>query len=223
MKNQFVGDINDYYKYGLLRILSGFGKKKFGVCWMMTPDRTEYLNDRGKWRSFDRVLFDKLRRIVHARTVGEIKKAGILPRARFYEELFKSGSGRQQTYFDEMLRAFSGVDLIFFDPDVGLAPSPSIHGGKWLHYHELGKAFRKGHSVFVIQFPKREKADWVTRQVKEIREKTRAVRIYTFRASSVVFFLAAQQKHVDFFRRQVKLVKKRWGNEIAVAPDPDDE
>jgi len=53
MKNQFVGDINDYYKYGLLRILSCLGKKEIGVCWMLTPDRTEYLEDPRKWRDFD--------------------------------------------------------------------------------------------------------------------------------------------------------------------------
>jgi len=222
MKNQFVGDINDYYKYGLLRILSDFGKKKIGVCWMLTPDRTEYLDDPGRWRNFDRVLFDKLRRIVQARSVRRIQKVEILPKARFYNEPFKQGSRHRETYFDEMLREFAGVDLIFFDPDVGLAPSASKSKNRWLHYHELRKAFEMGHSVFVIQFPWFKK-DWVRRQVKQILDATRATKIYVFRTLAVVFYLAAQRKHVDFFRRQAQEVKKRWGSQISVTPDPDRE
>ena len=38
MKNQYFGDINDYRKYGLLRILSTYGPIKTAVCWMLTPD-----------------------------------------------------------------------------------------------------------------------------------------------------------------------------------------
>lgn len=76
MKNQFVGDINDYYKYGLLRIFSDVGKKKIGICWMLTPERTEYLHDPGKWRDFDPVLFGELRRIVQARAVRRMVAEG---------------------------------------------------------------------------------------------------------------------------------------------------
>jgi hypothetical protein len=38
MKNQYFGDINDYRKYGLLRILSDEGSMRTGVCWMLTRD-----------------------------------------------------------------------------------------------------------------------------------------------------------------------------------------
>lgn len=37
MKDQYVGDINDYRKYALLRVLSAGGANRIGVCWMMTP------------------------------------------------------------------------------------------------------------------------------------------------------------------------------------------
>ena len=40
MKNQYFGDINDYRKYGLIRLLADGGKIKAGVCWMLTPDDT---------------------------------------------------------------------------------------------------------------------------------------------------------------------------------------
>jgi len=60
MKNQYFGDINDYGKYGLLRILAGFGELKIAVCWMLTPDDgrrdgrlIQYLKQPEKWRKYD--------------------------------------------------------------------------------------------------------------------------------------------------------------------------
>ena len=65
MKNQYFGDINDYRKYSLLRLLSGHGKISTAVCWMLTPDdlrpdghRIQYLREPEKWRKFDPAVFD---------------------------------------------------------------------------------------------------------------------------------------------------------------------
>jgi hypothetical protein len=38
MKNQYFGDINDYRKYGLLRMLHSTGDGRLLVAWMLTPD-----------------------------------------------------------------------------------------------------------------------------------------------------------------------------------------
>jgi hypothetical protein len=38
MKNQYFGDINDYRKYGLLRMLQSSGGGRLLVAWMLTPD-----------------------------------------------------------------------------------------------------------------------------------------------------------------------------------------
>ena len=38
MKNQYFGDINDYVKYGLLRVFSA--THRVAVCWMLTPPRS---------------------------------------------------------------------------------------------------------------------------------------------------------------------------------------
>ncbi|MCJ7618838.1 MAG: hypothetical protein MUP64_01300, partial [Anaerolineae bacterium] len=68
MKNQYFGDVNDYRKYGLLRVLTNGGEIKAAVCWMLTPDDgrgdggfTSYLEQPDKWRHFDPLLFDHLR------------------------------------------------------------------------------------------------------------------------------------------------------------------
>lgn len=38
MKNQYFGDINDYLKYGLLRVIAKKTGLRVAVCWMPTPD-----------------------------------------------------------------------------------------------------------------------------------------------------------------------------------------
>lgn len=67
MKHQYVGDINDYRKYALLRALSEGGTNRVGVCWMLTPDdggadggKLAYLGQPERFRHFDPELFDIL-------------------------------------------------------------------------------------------------------------------------------------------------------------------
>ncbi|MET8524070.1 hypothetical protein [Nocardioides sp. NPDC004968] len=68
MKEQYVGDVNDYRKYALLRLLSRSGLK-LGVCWMLTPNdgrsdgnKLGYL-DQAKQERHDPELFTLLRRV----------------------------------------------------------------------------------------------------------------------------------------------------------------
>ena len=60
MKVQYFGDVNDYRKFALLRLLAREGRFKIGVVWMLTPDddraegnRRAYAKQPDKWRSFD--------------------------------------------------------------------------------------------------------------------------------------------------------------------------
>lgn len=43
MKHQYVGDINNYRKYALLRALSADGANRIGVCWMLTLAVTTFI------------------------------------------------------------------------------------------------------------------------------------------------------------------------------------
>jgi hypothetical protein len=69
VKHQYVGDINDYRKYALLRALAAGGANHIGVCWMLTPsdersdgNRLDYLAKPTQHRHFEPALFDVLRR-----------------------------------------------------------------------------------------------------------------------------------------------------------------
>src|SRR5437016_13782000 len=67
MKNQYFGDVNDYRKYGILRLLRS-KTINLGVCWMRTPtvinnhgNETSYLMNQRNERRFDPNLFDALK------------------------------------------------------------------------------------------------------------------------------------------------------------------
>ena len=96
MKNQYVGDIGDYGKYGLLRFLTKKGIS-IGINWYLTEDDgssdgkfTDYLKKSAE-RDYDPELFDCLKGIVDQpdKTVKMIEGSGILPGAEFYSEALK--------------------------------------------------------------------------------------------------------------------------------------
>src|SRR5215210_6514927 len=93
MKDQYVGDLNDFEKYALLRVLGPVSGLPLLVCWMLTPPdgrgdggNLAYLNQPRRFRHLDSELFDQLNAIVSAgdRRVGAVEEAQLLPRATFF-------------------------------------------------------------------------------------------------------------------------------------------
>ena len=94
MKNQYFGDINDYRKYGLLRVIIRISNLRLLVAWMLTPDDggtdgklTSYLNKTGKWSRYDSVLFGKIKDLIshgQERSVGLIEKTDLLQSAKYF-------------------------------------------------------------------------------------------------------------------------------------------
>lgn len=107
MRNQFVGDVNDFGKYGLVRYLCGVtgsamdDDQKFtlGVVWYFQNGRTAkgggnvgYLEEKNRvaYRDCDPGLLDVLGKLVHGdqRYIARVEEADILPAAgRFYREI----------------------------------------------------------------------------------------------------------------------------------------
>jgi hypothetical protein len=90
MKNEYFGDINDYRKYGLLRILQSEGNRRFLVAWMLTPDDgsqdggfRHYLKQPDTWERYDPTLFTGLAGLLQAASIPEvslIERSTLLPR-----------------------------------------------------------------------------------------------------------------------------------------------
>ncbi len=131
MKDQYVGDIGDYGKYGLLRFLANRGIK-IGVNWYLT--KNDDTND-GKFRDYladdredgdkcyNKVLFDKLKPIAakkkDERNISDVETNDIIPNAVFFHEFLKPSEEYRTRWHARAMDALSDADLIFADPDNG--------------------------------------------------------------------------------------------------------
>lgn len=97
MKNQYVGDIGDYGKYGLLRFLARHGIK-IGINWYLTENDdsadgrfTNYL-EKPDDRYYDPELYDELRKVAFLtnKTVQMVEEADLIPGAVYFNSILKS-------------------------------------------------------------------------------------------------------------------------------------
>lgn len=234
MKNEFFGDIRDYRKYGLLRILSGGKKASSAVCWMLTPDvvrptKVDYLCRDKTWRyktcwHFDEKLFDALQQAVcvdEERKVARAKHADILnPEVfDFHEEQLKDDINKRREYFERFLIRSEGKDLLFFDPDNGLetkgVPAGRKGSSKFLYLDELLCAFNKQHSILIFQFYRQIAPEVViNRRAEQIFSRLDVKEIASFKTNNVIFFLIPQTKHLKELKERSEQVGKVWAGQI---------
>lgn len=231
MKNQYFGDINDYRKYGLLRLLSGGGEITTAVCWMLTPDdgRTDgrlikYLEQPEKWRHLDPRLFDHLTELVldqSRRDVRGIETPAILPACRFAPGLLADDAEARAKYFETFMDIAKDCDLVFFDPDNGIEVRSKPYGrkdsSKYVYWPELIASFSAGHSLLIYQhFPRIKRERFIETKARELARKTEAREVYSFRTPNVLFVLAPQERHRESFRKRSRKVARVWASQIRV-------
>jgi hypothetical protein len=232
MKNQYFGDINDYRKYGLLRILTNRGEIKTAVCWMLTTDDDGtdggfigYLEQEDRWRDFDPPLFDRLRELVQRQNLRDVRGAensAILPSCGFAPGFLPDDSDGRSWYFDAFKGVAEGCDLVFFDPDNGIEieskPCGRKGSSKYLYWHEIGHFWSAGHSLLIYQhFPRVKRDLYIRGKACRLMEKTGAPEVISFRTSHVVFFLLPQRNRLYCFRERSEEVARRWDGQIRVA------
>ena len=149
VQDRYVGDIGDFGKYGLLRVLCG-DELSLGIVWYLVPDEggdgngahVGYLEptpaNLHRFRSCDPALYDDLGEMVHngTRTVRSISERAILPPGTvFYEEPLSfdgmPGIGPAATkarlvHRSDWVRgavdATQGCDIVFADPTTAWSP-----------------------------------------------------------------------------------------------------
>jgi hypothetical protein len=241
MKNQYFGDVNDYRKYGLLRLLGMAGKARIGVCWMLTandtrPDgkKTDYLDvvNQKAWRPFDLELYDFLRRRVHGQEADPNSRDvlhfndKLLPNGHFWTKCFVDDVKKREGYFNSMWCDFleKKIDLIFFDPDDGLAnnnkPKAPLKKGhknssKKLFRDEVVESIKKGFSVLLYQhFGRIKRRKFVYRLGRELAGMTDLKSAYSFWTPHLVFFLIPTKTHRDLILPAIEHVRESpWAKE----------
>ncbi|MGB6664771.1 MAG: hypothetical protein WBD78_15745 [Methylocella sp.] len=130
VKEQYVGDINDYRKYALLRRLQAGNALRIGVCWMLTRNNgrsdgsmTSYLK-KSCYERHDPKLYNLLSTVMATPDHGPLKlieRSGIIAGATYYNAIVPDRcADNRVAWFDKALAKLSSTDLIFFDPDNGL-------------------------------------------------------------------------------------------------------
>lgn len=231
MKNQYFGDINDYHKYGLLRLLAKAGNLTTVVCWMRTPDddrsdgsNTGYLHSPKRWRHYDPELYDHLKELVcrqGVRKIRGIENTDILPRCRFYSEVIPSDKHLRGEYYDRFLNLARGADLLFFDPDNGMEikslPLGRKNSDRYLYWNEVTSAFERGHSLLVYQHFAYVKRDpFIQNLAKQFGKAAGIGTVYSFRTPNVVFFLIPHQDKEEMLAESGQAIEKAWRGQIRV-------
>ncbi len=203
MKHQYVGDINDYRKYALLRALSANGTNRIGVCWMLTPsdgsmdgNKLSYLAKPEQHRHFDPELFDIL---AHAaaepdrRRLQTIEDSGAIPGATYFNDILPDDARGRQAFFESCADRLDDTDLVFFDPDNGLEVALSKgrkNSSKYLYLDEATAFYAMGKSLLVYQhYPRVERNAYTTFRADQLRLAVPKCTLWAFTTSRVVFFL----------------------------------
>lgn len=209
MKEQYVGDINDYRKYALLRALAGGAQIKSGVCWMLTPpdgrpdgNKIAYLS-QPQYERFDPPLFALLKRVKDtpdARRLVLIEESGIIPSATYVNTIVPDTLAERQEWFEKAVAVLRSSDLIFFDPDNGLNISSKrkgqVNSSKYLYRDEVAATYKAGHSVLIYQhFPREERRVFIGRIATDLHALAPSSQIWVFRTSHVAFFLLIHPGH----------------------------
>ena len=189
MKNQYVGDVGDYGKYGMLRFLADRGVK-VGVNWYLTENdgttdgkHTKYLN-RSRDEKFDPHIFGELKKIAGGedeerrakKNVQMIEAANLIPDAVYFNDYLpvdgstvRARAIDRRRWFEDSLLSLKEADLVFADPDNGITYRKNagtkdskkfILPEEVVRYYQRGQNKREQNVVFYCHKGRRTDDDW---------------------------------------------------------------
>ena len=232
MKNQYIGDIGDYGKYGMLRSLASSGIK-IGVNWYLCPDdgrtdgnHTEYLSD-ARMRVYDAEVYDVMQDLAfrNDKTVQMVENSGILNGMSFYSELLDLDSlhwsqrtDRRDKWHHGALEALTGVDIVFADPDNSLTVNkkPSQKGlEKFILPDEIMDYYNRGQDVVYYHHRSRKNNEgWMEEKTQMLRflPDAKLMAVAFRRWSCRVYIFVIHENKVGFYSRALNdFIGSVWG------------
>lgn len=157
MRDDFVGNIGDYGKYGLMRALTGVyppqeSRLSLGIIWYRTDRRRsrsgnfDYLGQEDKYEDCDRDLFAAMREIDdNSRRLESIEASQILGRdSRFFYDPVPQEKSERDHWFASALSHVQTQDMILLDPDTGLKATGGFPSRKEASIDELRRVIDAG-------------------------------------------------------------------------------
>lgn len=230
MQNRYTGDIGDFGKLGLLRVLQKAGFT-IGVNWYLTPDENH--NQDGKHTNYydlqpcDESLWSELKQIVESgdRSVAALQKDSVL-KATFYAETLdfrgkKKAERRliRENWHQNALKALCGSALVFVDPDNGLiVPSAEEKPkeNKYVLPEELAEYYKQGSSIIYYQHKARRDNDFYINQHRELLNRSEfegAVPIgliFTKTSLRYYFFILHPKHHAAVEKAIQNMLDSKW-------------
>jgi hypothetical protein len=233
VKDQYVGDINDFEKYAILRALQGASQLPLVICWMLTaPDETgegakiDYLGKLSRYRHLDPHAFDCLAAVVRSgeRSTRAIEAVGVLEGAHFVSNRLGDDHGSRAALFGALWDEAAQPSLLFFDPDIGLAGKSVRKGGRrsamYLFHDELAEAFGRGHSPVVYQhFAREQRPAYLRRAFANIRAAFDPPALFGLWSSRVAFLVVPQRHIAAALAGTARELASRWAPLLAFADE----
>jgi len=223
MKNQYVGDINDYKKYTLIEIISNALNKKVLIAWMLTGgdgttqgNKLSYLENKKNERQFNPDLFNKLNSIVMGkRGIDEVQRV-LGDKYSFYSTFLKDNKADRTEYFDGLLNEIEKIGLVFFDPDNGIEVKSvkcgNKNSSKYLYWDEIKQFTDKEKDLLIYQhFPRKERETFIEELTLKLYEKTKTkMKVLPIVTENVLFLLVTKEGH------KIDEINSKWNERILV-------
>jgi hypothetical protein len=228
VKNQYFGDVSDYRKYGLLRLLTD-GGLTLGVNWMLTPNddgtdgnKREYLSDPAKWRGCDEALYDGLTALLDGGQppgVSLLEGSDLLPDTTFFSELVPDGKEERLAWASQARGTLSDCDLVFLDPDNGLEIKSKKIGAKnsskFALWDEVRAYWEQGSSLLIYQhWIRMERSAFFNQQATCLKELLGVDQVIGISTAHVLFLLVPQAEHVEQLEVGLTLLPLGWESQI---------
>ena len=235
MQNRYTGDIGDFSKLGILRVLQASGFS-IGLNWYLTPDETHNSDGRhvgylcqDEYRACDPGLWIGLGALVREgnREVRYMENDGIL-RATFFSDCLDFGGKKKPertairvAWFARSLSAMDGNDIVCVDPDNGLVV-PSATGGpkenKYVLPEELASYYAQGSTVIYYQHKARRMDPFYTDQLRRLLQRedlpgASGLALKFVKVSQRYHMFIIQPDHKEAVERAVKdMLSTAWGD-----------
>ena len=235
MKNQYLADIGDFGKYGLLRYLSNQGIK-ISVNWYLTTDDTsndghfrKYL-ENNRYSEYDCELFDVLRWIYVSKyyDVRVFENKQLIPNAIYYHAFIdtlgwankpsKERLSERIEWHRQALKLLKGSELVFLDPDNGLCKKRVngwLNSRKYVFLDEAYDYYKEGSDiVYYCHKGRRDQFKW-TAAINALKSKDPLIHIRAIsfhKGTQMTYVFAVHPERAEKYDCIIKdFLQTNWG------------
>ena len=210
MKDQYIGDVNDFFKYSILEIFEKEFKKKIMVVWMLTKSEGMDIN-YDELEQYNKNLFYKLQHIIktNKRNIKSIQE--IYPNYVYKTDFFQKR--KRKKYFDEVKEESKDCNFIFFDPDNGISFNDNNKNIKHLYWSEIKEFWKSGKDLLIYQHFRRQRwNDYLLELIDHIKEDIKDGFLIPIKTRNVMFVYISRENVFE----KLKNIFNCWDNQIEV-------